>query len=344
MKQPQVSGSLSYKDVFLIPKYSEVSSRSLVDTSITLPNGWVLDVPVISANMDTVTEEAMAQAMRKGGGLGALHRFSSVQRNAEMYANVGMECFVSIGVNEESKERAKTLFILGARAFVVDVAHGHSKLMKDMVEWLRKSFGTEITIMAGNVATAAAVIDLISWGVDILKVGIGPGEVCTTKNVTGVTVPQFSAVETCASQRDALAKNGRVFNGKRIHKRPLIVADGGISEIGDIAKALCAGADLVMCGRMFADCLEAPGERIGNSKVYRGMASQDAMLTIKPNTSSLPTAEGVSTLIPVSNLSAVNVLANIKGGLQSAFSYSNAKTLKEFQLQSSYGVRYTQMK
>ncbi len=155
---------------------------------------------------------------------------------------------------------------------------------------------------------------------------------CSTKNVTGVTVPQFSAILDCAYEANRV-------NGKR----PLIVADGGISEIGDIAKALGAGADLVMCGRMFASCREAPGERINGKKVYRGMASRDAMLTIR-SSSSLPTAEGISTLIDASEQSAIDVIKHIKGGLQSSFSYSNATTLQEFRANVKFGVRHTAMK
>lgn len=154
---------------------------------------------------------------------------------------------------------------------------------------------------------------------------------CSTKNVTGVTVPQFSAVKECAN----------VVYG--MNSKPLIVADGGITEIGDIAKALGAGADLVMCGRLFASCREAPGERVGGKKVYRGMASRDAMSTIR-NVSSLPTAEGISTLIDASEQSASDVVNQIKGGLQSSFSYSNARNLEEFHLNAKFGIRHTQMK
>lgn len=155
---------------------------------------------------------------------------------------------------------------------------------------------------------------------------------CSTKNVTGVTVPQFSAVLNCVSALETI--NGR---------KPLIVADGGITEIGDIAKAIGAGADLVMCGRLFAGTREAPGERVGGKKVYRGMASKDAMLTMR-NASSLPTAEGISTLIDASEQSASDVVNQIKGGLQSSFSYSNSKNMEEFHENVLFGLRKTEMK
>ena len=331
-------GALDYKDVYLVPQYSEVTSRSQVDTSVHIGD-FKIDVPVISANMDTVTAGEMAYAMAEGGAIGAIHRFMTVEQNirefqigtGDIHYQKSYPCFVSIGVNEESKERARRLYNAGARNFVIDIAHGHSRMMRDMTTWLRDTY-SDVYVMAGNVATAQAVKDLASWGAHAIKVGIGPGNVCTTKNVTGVTVPQFSAVMECASVLHGMYGN-----------KPLIVADGGITEIGDIAKALAAGADLVMCGRLFAGAREAPGERVGGKKVYRGMASKDAMLTIR-NASSLPTAEGVSTLIDASEHSAIDIINQIKGGLQSSFSYSNARNLCEFQMNAKFGVRHTQMK
>ncbi len=322
-------GALDYKDIFLVPQYSEVTSRSQVDTSVCLGE-LKIDVPVISANMDTVTGGEMATAMHRAGAIGAIHRFMPIDQNVAEF-NAAIPSFVSIGVNEESKVRAKALYDAGARYFVIDIAHGHSRMMRDMTTWLRDTY-PDVFIMAGNVATGQAVKDLASWGANAVKVGIGPGNVCTTKNVTGVTVPQFSAVMECASVLHTMYGN-----------KPLIVADGGISEIGDIAKALGAGADLVMCGRLFASAREAPGERVGGKKVYRGMASKDAMLTIR-NVSSLPTAEGISTLIDASEHSAVDIVNQIKGGLQSSFSYSNARNLCEFHLNAKFGIRHTQMK
>lgn len=328
---------LEYKDVFIKPQYSEVTSRKQVDVGVTLPNGQHLDVPVISANMDTVTEDAMARAMIKGGAAAAIHRFMSIERNVELFKNSPVETWVSIGVNADSKDRAKCLYEAGARNFVVDIAHGHSLMMKETIAWLLGEFGSSITIMAGNVATPDAVSNLASWGAHIIKVGIGPGNVCLTKNVTGVTVPQFSAVLNCAQKAKTL------YQEKFITRKIFIVADGGITEYGDVAKALAAGAHMVMSGRLFASCKEAPGERIDGKKVYRGMASRDAMLTIR-SPDSLPTAEGMSTLIDSSEHSASEVCSQIKGALQSSFSYSNSHTLNEFHSRAQWAIRHTQMK
>lgn len=316
---------LDYKDVFLIPQYSEITSRTQVDTSVSIRNMLSLDVPVISANMDTVSESEMCIAMHKAGAIGALHRFMTIERNVEEFLKVktsGSKCFVSIGVNADSKDRAKALLASGAEYFVIDIAHGHSKMMKDMLIWLRNETGSNAIIMAGNVAEVEAVESLRKWGADIAKVGIGPGAVCLTKNVTGVTRPQFSAVIDCST--------GQIP----------VVADGGIREIGDICKAIGAGASMVMCGKLFAGTLEAPGARIDGAKVYRGMASKDAMLTIREDDGNLPTPEGMTTTIKQEG-SVVEVVKHIQGGLRSAMSYTNSKTIKHFRNNAKFGIRFT---
>lgn len=330
---------LEYGDVFLVPQYTEVSSRSLVSTHVALTPSLTLDVPVISSNMDTVTEHEMAQAMTAGGGIGAIHRFMSIERSVEEY-KLSPLCFVSVGVNEESRERAQELIKAGARHFIIDIAHGHSKLMRDMLEFMRLLGHEDLYLVAGNIATDYAALDLADWGADAIKVGIGPGAVCITKNVTGVTVPQFSAVHSCSRALKGRFALSQLFPSHSPPPNPLIIADGGITEIGDIAKALGAGADLVMSGRLFATCREAPGDRILGKKVYRGMASRDAMTQIRPLSSSLPTAEGVSTLLADTQESASEVCQKIKGGLQSAFSYANARNLKEFQELAVFGIRH----
>jgi len=338
------TSALDFNCVYIIPQYTEIASRSEVDTSTIIDHReqlppWEgplvkIDVPVLSANMDTVTDGKMASAMWKAGGMGVIHRFLTVEENLKEWEHVVREeanAFVSVGVTGDSLERAKELYKAGARYFVIDIAHGHSQLMRDMIRKLR-NIG-HVYIMAGNVATDHAVGDLNHWGADAVKIGIGPGAVCVTKNVTGVTVPQFSAIAECCANKYTTLRN-----------RPLVrVADGGIREIGDIAKALGAGADAVMCGRMFASCKETPGPRMNGQKIYRGMASRDAMLTIRDE-ANLPTPEGISTLIQESEESAADVVRHIKGGLQSAFSYSNARTLLEFQEKAKFGIRHTAMK
>lgn len=325
--------ALQFSEVFIVPQYSEVTSRSQVDTSLKLDENIKLDVPVISANMDTVTDGLMAKAMWEAGAIGAIHRFMTPAQQVvefEIVQNNFAKAFVSIGVNGDALERASLLYAAGARYFVIDIAHGHSKMMKDTIEAVTK-IGPDIFIMAGNVATPEAVDDLRVWGADAVKIGIGPGNVCTTKNVTGVTVPQFSAVLECCRP----PSNSKTKKGNKV----ITIADGGVQEIGDIAKALGAGADLVMCGRMFAGCAETPGPRVNGKKIYRGMASKDAMLTIRADDKQLPTPEGISTFIESSEESVAKVVTHIKGGLRSSMSYTNARTLEEFRQKILFGIR-----
>lgn len=316
----------SFKDVYIIPQYTEVDSRSKVDTSSFFQKGstcLTISTPAISANMDSVTGPEMAVAMWKAGAIGALHRFWSVADNVAAYEMVGAnaaECFVSVGIHDADRTRAIDLWNSGARYFIVDIAHGHSLQMKQMLGWLKTQFN-DIYVMAGNVATPEAVVDLEEWGADSIKVGIGPGAACLTKNVTGVTYPQFTAIRNCVN----------------VAKVP-IVADGGCTEIGDIAKALGAGASLVMLGRMLAGCIETPSIMIDGHKIYRGMASRDAMKKIR-NGDDLPTPEGTSIIINDNPITAMEAVKGIGGGLKSAFSYCNATTLEEFQSKVKFGVR-----
>lgn len=329
--------ALDYSDVFILPQYSDVTTRSEVDTSSKL-GSLELKIPVISANMDTVTDYQMAGAMFRNGAVGAMHRFMTIEENVLQYKTLkqwrmvrepqGMtivhencDSFVSIGVNRDSKERAEALYNVGARHFVLDIAHSHSANAKVMVKWFKEQF-KDAHLMVGNVAHPNAVLDLQDWGADSIKVGIGPGSVCLTKDVTGVTCPQLTAVINCAD----------------VASVP-IIADGGIKSIGDIAKALAAGADAVMMGGMFAGTDECPGEIIDNSKVFRGMASRDAMRTIRVE-GQMPTPEGKVTTVPCKG-PVSHIINDIAGGLRSAFSYVNARNLQEFQSKAIFGTRRT---
>jgi len=276
----------------------------------------------------------MATAMYGSGGIGALHRFMPIQDNVDMYLKAtttisGSKTFVSVGVNRDSKERTQALYDVGARYFVIDIAHGHSKMMKEMIEWFKCQYN-DVFLMAGNVATKEGAFDLAYWGADAIKIGIGPGAVCLTKNVTGVTVPQLEAIQNCAFAEN---KWSLLMRGEF----PLLVADGGIREYGDVAKAIAAGADMVMIGGMFAGTDESPGQVVNGKKVYRGMASRDAMRAIRPS-ESMPTPEGTSILVerkgPVSA-----IVQDIAGGLKSAFSYSNARNISEFHSRARFGIK-----
>ena len=337
----------TYDDVFIIPRFSNVATRQDVSTKGFLD----LEVPVISANMDTITGPDMVRVMHDAGAIGALHRFMTIEQNVQAFLDADRCGFVSVGVNDDSKKRACALYEVGARKFVIDIAHGHSQNMKDMMGWMRSEFKYGVHIMAGNVTTRTAVRDLESWGANSIKVGVGPGSVCLTKDVTGVTYPIFSAVLECSEFANVP-----------------IIADGGIKSYGDIAKALGAGASAVMMGGMFAGCDETPPmveyvdakkaisnldvvpsegdyERFSTAQsnlIYRGMASTDAMKVIR-NEGNLPTAEGKVTKVTVYKGSVGKVVEEMAGALRSAFSYSGARTLEEFHAKVRFGVTHSKL-
>jgi IMP dehydrogenase len=320
----------SYDDIFLVPQYSEMSSRSSADTSAKLGD-FQLRTPIMSANMDTITGSEMALAMFKSGGVGSLHRFMSISENIDEYNLVrvgGADCFVSVGVNDHSKERFDALYASGSRHFVIDIAHGHSIMMKNMIQWVRSNY-RDVFIMAGNVATAQAVRDLNEWGANSIKVGISNGSCCSTNIVTGHGVPQFSAVLDCSYAADQCGAH--------------IVADGGIKTSGDIVKAFAAGSDLVMIGSLLSGTNETPGKFIetsqGKVKEYRGMASSAAMSN-RPdqNNTYTPTAEGVKALVSAKG-SAIDIVNDLTKGLKSGMSYCNAFSIDDINIKASWGIR-----
>lgn len=309
---------LTYDDVLLVPRYSEVTTRRSVDLSVCLDSLIELQVPIISAPMDTVTGTDMAIVMDRVGGLGIIHRYNSIEEQAALVAaacksgavNVG----AAVGASGDYEGRACALFDAGARILCVDVAHGHHLIVKAALQRLRKVFAGSVHIMAGNVATLEGFDALAAWGADSIRCGIGTGSICTTRVKTGHGVPALSTIMECAkTEHDAL-----------------IIADGGLREPGDIVKALAAGADLVMLGSMLSGTTETPGELLhGPSgrimKKYRGMASKDAQVEWRGNSSS---PEGVTSVVPYRG-DVCPVLEDIVGAVKSGFSYSGAGNIIE---------------
>lgn len=274
---------LTFDDVLLIPAESHVLPNE-VDLSTTLADNIKLNIPLISAGMDTVTEGAMAIAMALQGGLGVVHKNMSIQAQAGEVANVKsvvvptsaakaatddqnhLLCAAAVGVTSDTFERAEALLEAGADAIVIDTAHGHSAGVLRKIKEIRDHF-PEATLIAGNVATAEATKALYDAGVDVVKVGIGPGSICTTRVVAGVGVPQITAIYDAAGVAREYGKT--------------IIADGGIKYSGDIVKAIAAGGNAVMLGSMLAGTDEAPGEteiyQGRRFKTYRGMGSLGAM-------------------------------------------------------------------
>ena len=258
---------LTYDDVLLLPDESEVVP-SEVQTKTRLTRNITLDVPVVSSAMDTVTESEMAIAMAKCGGIGILHRNLSIAdqvaevKTAAAHGLVG----AAVGVGDDGYERASALIDAGVNVLVIDTAHGHHRGVLEAIAKIKKSFSS-IEVIGGNVATRSGAQALINAGADAVKVGVGPGSICTTRIVAGVGVPQVTAIME-AHKACVMADI------------PLI-ADGGLQYSGDIVKALVAGADTVMLGSLLAGCEESPGEVFEidgvKYKGYRGMGSLGAM-------------------------------------------------------------------
>jgi len=261
---------LTYDDVLLLPDASEVVP-SEVDTTTRLTRKISLRVPLVSSAMDTVTESAMAIAMAKAGGIGIVHRNLPIEdqvKHVEAVKKADASYLVgaAVGVGDDGFARALAVIKAGVDVVVVDTAHGHHRAVLDAIARIKEAH-PEIQIIGGNVATRAGAQALINAGADAVKVGVGPGSICTTRVVAGVGVPQVTAI---MEAHKACVKADI----------PLI-ADGGLQYSGDIAKAIVAGADTVMLGSLLAGCDESPGELVEvqgrKFKAYRGMGSLGAM-------------------------------------------------------------------
>lgn len=316
--------AITFDDVLLVPSYNHHESRRVVDTTSSDRLGKLsLGLPVISSNMDTITESNMANFMSSKGGMGALHRFMTIDENINEFKKCSGTVFVSIGCTDAELQRAEALRDAGAVYFCVDVAHGHAKYVGKTLKSLRKLLADRC-IMAGNVATYAGADYLASCGADIIKAGIGGGSVCSTRIKTGFGVPMLTCIQDCSRSDRS------------------IVADGGIKTSGDIVKALAFGADFVMIGGMLAGTAPTPGEFItkkDGSKVkrYRGMASQEAQEAYMGPMHEWKTAEGVATEVPYKeNQDAI--IADIVGGLRSGLTYAGADTISELQRKLNYVV------
>jgi IMP dehydrogenase len=315
---------LTFDDVLLMPRHSEISSRKVPNLSTQVTKNWRLDIPLVSSNMDTVTDIEMAKAMGRLGGLGIIHRFMPVEeqiiqvKELKRYFsenNIKMPVSVSVGVKQEGMDRADMLVDAGADIITVDIAHGDSILMFELLDYVKGKY-PHVDIIAGNTASPGGVKGLIDHGADAVKVGIGPGSMCTTRIITGCGVPQLSAVALCVQE----AKRYNIP----------VIADGGIKTSGDIVKALAAGAQTVMLGSMLAGCLETPGEVKGGMKKYRGMASKDAQVSWRGELPKGMAAEGESRLISCKG-SVVDVANELTGGIRSGMTYLNAQNLNEIE-------------
>ena len=419
---------LTYDDVLLMPKRSDVASRRHVSTATRLSRHITLGIPIVSANMDTVTEASMAVAMASQGGIGIIHRFMSIEQHVQQVQQVKraqgavveqpytlrpdqtlaearrfmaehavsgvlvvdeqdrllglltardirfatdpmqpiaelmtprerlitskdllrssrfgdtsrdakgrLQVGAAIGVVGDFAERAQALWQAGADVLVIDIAHGHSDLVLAAVRRLKAQRRTG-ELIAGNVATAEGTRELIAAGVDAVKVGIGPGSICTTRVVTGFGMPQLTAVLECAEKA---AQDGVP-----------IIADGGIKAAGDITKALAAGASTVMLGRLLAGTRESPGYTVLRNgqryKIARGMASLSATIGRREREEQpelMPdegfnevVPEGVEAVVPYRG-EVAEIIYQLVGGLRSGLSYCGARSLAELQERATF--------
>lgn len=321
--------ALSFDDVLLVPQHSDIESRRSVDISNVMSKDIILGLPVISSPMDTVTGTKMARAMYTAGGMGILHRYNTISEQSSMVCSIleeneNIPVAAAAGVTGDYLERCYALRESGAKVICLDVAHGHHNMMERALKSIKDQLG-DIHIMAGNVATLEGFNALASWGADSVRVGIGGGSICSTRLVSGHGIPTFESVFQCAQT---------TYNCK-------IIADGGIKTTGDMVKAFAAGADFVMIGSMLAGTRETPGDVFKNAegksyKVYRGMASSNAQKSWRGKSS---TPEGISTTIPFKGEVSL-ILDDLRGGIQSGFSYSGANNFQEFWTKSKF-IRQT---
>lgn len=324
--------ALTYDDIQLVPAYSEIESRQNISLETQLTTNYRIKVPLVASPMDTVCESEMAIKMASVGGVGIIHRFMTIEHQAkevqtvrfsvygdgfgglyELWDDMNAPIAAAVGANGDYLERAQELTKSGANVILIDVAHGHHKLVKDAINKLKTILPSHVDIIAGNVATQQGAIDLEYWGADAVRVGIGGGSLCTSRIKTGFGIPNVTSLEECAEATSVP-----------------IIACGGIRDSGDIAKALAVGASSVILGSLLAGTKEAPGSIIEKSnglyKRYRGAASLETKTTHGQSTRNV---EGESTLVPFKG--SVNfTIERLLDGLRSALSYAGAENLQQF--------------
>jgi len=327
-----IKEALTFDDVLLLPRFSEILPS---DTNITvnLSKNIKLNTPFLSSAMDTVTESMMAIAIAKSGGIGIIHRNLNIKKQSKEVEKVKKKNLLvgaAIGTNTEDIIRAKSLVDSGVDLIVIDTAHGHSKKVLNILKNVKKN---KIPICVGNIATAEAAKKLYNSGADIIKVGIGPGSICTTRMVAGIGVPQITAIMEVY----------KALKGKKVK----IISDGGIKFSGDIAKAIAAGADAIMMGSIFAGTHESPGKKfkIKNKyyKQYRGMGSIGAMSAGSSNRYFQKNYKDKSKFVPEGVDGRVEYKGNVskiiyqlKGGLRSSMGYIGAKNLNDIKKNAKF--------
>jgi len=331
---------LKYSDIALVPQYSEIHSRVDCSTSVNLC-GSKYNLPIIPANMKSVIDMNLAKWMSDCNYFYIMHRFDRDLAEDVANSQDWNTISFSVGVKARDKMAIQKISKRGHRVdyLTIDIAHGHCKRMKTMIEWIKK-YLPNTKVIAGNVATPRAVADLSSWGADIVKVGIGQGSPCTTKDKTGFTMPMFSCIKKCSKvsfskEHGFMISNSSELEDFDIPERVPIIADGGVKHNGDISKALAAGAKMVMAGGIFASCVDSPAasSTINNipHKAYFGSASFE-------NKGHKNNIEGKLTNVISNGMTYEEKLSEIKQDVQSSISYSGGNNLN-----SLYNIEYIEV-
>ena len=334
--------ALTYDDILLVPQYSDIESRSHIDLRTKLSRNYGLLTPYIASCMDTVCDSRMAIKMMELGGVGCIHRFMTIEEQCNevtkvkkfmddnnMFEEWGIDVdwhtnipqipiMVAIGVSGDDIERATKLVGCGANVLLIDVAHGHHKNVELMLEKLFNILPRHVDIIAGNISTLESAVDLCEWGADGLRVGIGGGSLCTTRVQTGHGIPNITSIINCIS-------------AKRDGEKIPVMADGGIRNSGDIAKALAVGAECVMLGSLLSGTKESPGKIVekGNGSLFKRYRGSASLETKSKHGQSIKHIEGESKLIPFKG-GVDYIIDKLNDGLKSALSYSGCRTIKEF--------------
>jgi IMP dehydrogenase len=329
-----IKEALTFDDILMLPRYSNTLPSS-TNISLQLTNKIFLRVPFLTSAMDTVTESKMAIAIGKEGGLGIIHRNLNIKKQSYEVKKVkykNLYVGAAIGTNKDDLDRARSLVSNGVDLIVIDTAHGHSEKVLQTLTKIKKII-KNIPVCVGNIATGEAAKKLYNSGADIIKVGIGPGSICTTRMVAGIGVPQITAI---MDVKKALKK-----------KNIKIISDGGIKFSGDLAKALAAGADAIMMGSIFAGTEESPGKKFKSKgkiyKEYRGMGSIGAMSSGSANRYFQKNFKDKSKFVPEGVEGRVKykgkvskIIYQLQGGLRSSMGYIGANNLKEINKKAKF--------
>lgn len=339
-KSDSIATGLTFDDVLLVPNFTDIK-RDEVDVSTNLTAKVRLKLPLLSSPMDTVTNAQLAIALGKLGGLGVIHRNFTASGQAQEVKKVRKEVDLvaaAVGIGKDLDERMEALVKEGVDVIVVDSAHGYSKGVIEATQYIAKQY-KDIALISGSVATAAGAKALIEAGAQCLRVGMGPGSICTTRVVAGIGVPQVTAIFDTVS----IASRYNIP----------VIADGGLRFSGDIVKALAAGAAGVMAGSLFAGTKEAPGKVVTvvgkKYKAYRGMGSVSAMKEgsamrygqeYRQGQEKKLVAEGVEGMVPYKGTVA-EVVAQLMGGLRSGMYYVGAVSIAKLQEKARF-IQITQ--